>query len=241
MKKENIQSRNRKLSAKARKKHSTFPMNHHHPGVNPATSIDMLKPLEKMYGYGAMGMAAAAGMPGMSGMGGMGSMTAASAVSPYASYASLGHAQQSAAAGVSMSMAAAHAAQRGRAPRDRFRLPALCARAVLVRALRAERRIDCSSVASCTRAGGLQEALRRFTSGARRELEAALQRTMASGRGVQQLVRVAETLSDLEHSDSVRLAHVEESVLLSLPSAPEASFHSPPAQQCAVPPNRRIS
>lgn len=110
MKKENIQSRNRKLSAKARKKHSTFPMNHHHPGVNPAASIDMLKPLEKMYGYGAMGMAAAAGMPGMSGMGGMGSMTAASAVSPYASYASLGHAQQSAAAGVSMSMAAAHAA-----------------------------------------------------------------------------------------------------------------------------------
>ena len=51
MKKENIQSRNRKLSAKARKKHSTFPaMNHHHPGVNPATaSLDMLKPLEKMY------------------------------------------------------------------------------------------------------------------------------------------------------------------------------------------------
>ena len=109
MKKENIQSRNRKLSAKARKKHSSFPMNHHHhPGMNPTASIDMLKPLEKMYGYGAMGMAAAAGMPGMSGMGGM--AAAASAVSPYASYASLGHAQQSAAAGVSMSMAAAHAA-----------------------------------------------------------------------------------------------------------------------------------
>ena len=69
MKKENIQSRNRKLSAKARKKHSSFPMNHHHPGVNPAAaSIDMLKPLEKMYGYGAMGMAAAAGMSGMSGL-----------------------------------------------------------------------------------------------------------------------------------------------------------------------------
>ena len=112
MKKENIQSRNRKLSAKARKKHSSFPMNHHHPGVNPAAaSIDMLKPLEKMYGYGAMGMAAAAGMPGMGGMSGMGGMAAAaSAVSPYASYATLGHAQQSAAAGVSMSMAAAHAA-----------------------------------------------------------------------------------------------------------------------------------
>lgn len=52
MKKENIQSRNRKLSAKARKKHSSF-----------TSAADMLKPLEKMYGYGAM----AAGMPaGMS-------------------------------------------------------------------------------------------------------------------------------------------------------------------------------
>ena len=73
MKKENIQSRNRKLSAKARKKHSSFPtMNPHHPGVNPAAaSLDMLKPLEKMYGYNAMGMAAAAGMSGMSGMSGM--------------------------------------------------------------------------------------------------------------------------------------------------------------------------
>ena len=113
MKKENIQSRNRKLSAKARKKHSSFPMNHQYPpGVNPAThaaSLDMLKPLEKMYGYNAMGMAAAAGMSGMSGMGGM-AAAASAAVSPYASYATLGHAQQSAAAGVSMSMAAAHAA-----------------------------------------------------------------------------------------------------------------------------------
>lgn len=50
MKKENIQSRNRKLSAKARKKHSSF-----------ATAADMLKPLEKMYGSYA-GMAAMSGM-----------------------------------------------------------------------------------------------------------------------------------------------------------------------------------
>lgn len=47
MKKENIQSRNRKLSAKARKKHSSF-----------APVADMLKPLEKMYG-------SYAGMAGM--------------------------------------------------------------------------------------------------------------------------------------------------------------------------------
>lgn len=52
MKKENIQSRNRKLSAKARKKHSSLPFGH--------TDM-MLKPL---YGYGAM----PAGMPGMAGM-----------------------------------------------------------------------------------------------------------------------------------------------------------------------------
>ena len=53
MKKENIQSRNRKLSAKARKKHSSF----------GCTTADMLKPLEKMYSSYA----------GMAAMGGMGS------------------------------------------------------------------------------------------------------------------------------------------------------------------------
>lgn len=53
MKKENIQSRNRKLSAKSRKKHNSF-------------TADMLKPFEKMYaGYGMAG-AAAAGMGPMS-------------------------------------------------------------------------------------------------------------------------------------------------------------------------------
>ena len=48
MKKENIQSRNRKLSAKSRKKHNSF-------------TAEMLKPFEKMYSYG---MAAGAGMTG---------------------------------------------------------------------------------------------------------------------------------------------------------------------------------
>ena len=57
MKKENIQSRNRKLSAKTRKKHNSF-------------TADMLKPFEKMYGYG---MAAA-------GAGAMGSMSSAAAM-----------------------------------------------------------------------------------------------------------------------------------------------------------------
>ena len=54
MKKENIQSRNRKLSAKTRKKHNSF-------------AADMLKPFEKMYGYGMTSamtnpMSAAGGM-----------------------------------------------------------------------------------------------------------------------------------------------------------------------------------
>lgn len=54
MKKENIQSRNRKLSAKTRKKHNSF-------------TADMLKPFEKMYSsYGMAGAAAAAGMGPMS-------------------------------------------------------------------------------------------------------------------------------------------------------------------------------
>ena len=51
MKKENIQSRNRKLSAKSRKKHNSF-------------TADMLKPFEKMYSYGMA--AGAAGMGSMS-------------------------------------------------------------------------------------------------------------------------------------------------------------------------------
>ena len=52
MKKENIQSRNRKLSAKSRKKHNSF-------------TADMLKPFEKMYAS-SYGMAGAAGMGPMS-------------------------------------------------------------------------------------------------------------------------------------------------------------------------------
>ncbi len=62
MKKENIQSRNRKLSAKSRKKHNSF-------------AADMLKPFEKMYGYGmgsamtgSMSAAAAGAAAGMTGM-----------------------------------------------------------------------------------------------------------------------------------------------------------------------------
>ena len=99
-----------------------------------------------------------------------------------------------------------------------------------VRELRAERRLMRSG-SSRAAPGDLHESLRRFTSAARRELEAALRRCVASGRGVQQLVRVAETLSDLEQSTSVTIAHVEESVLLSLPSSPP----SPTPSKSGVP------
>ncbi len=59
MKKENIQSRNRKLSAKARKKSTS--------SSHFAPIADMIKPLEKMYGsYAGMHAAAAMGAAGMS-------------------------------------------------------------------------------------------------------------------------------------------------------------------------------
>ncbi len=62
MKKENIQSRNRKLSAKARKKHSCSSSSAHFAPI-----ADMIKPLEKMYGsYAGMHAAAAMGAAGMS-------------------------------------------------------------------------------------------------------------------------------------------------------------------------------
>lgn len=48
----------------------------------------------------------------------------------------------------------------------------------------------------------------------RRELEAGLGRTRGSGRGVQQLVRVALTLADLDGADRVGVAHVQEALLL---------------------------
>ncbi len=111
MKKENIQSRNRKLSAKARKKHSSF-----------ASAADMLKPLEKMYGYGMAGMgsamssyympahaAAAASIP---------SLAAAhhphgSSASPPAASASASHQYAAASAAAGMHMMAASSALTG--------------------------------------------------------------------------------------------------------------------------------
>ena len=60
MKKENIQSRNRKLSAKSRKKHNSF-------------TAEMLKPFEKMYSYGMAGAGMAGHMSSAAMTGSMGS------------------------------------------------------------------------------------------------------------------------------------------------------------------------
>jgi predicted ATPase with chaperone activity len=62
----------------------------------------------------------------------------------------------------------------------------------------------------------IEQSLRRFDRGARREVEASLRSGMGSARGVQQLVRVSETISDLAHSTTVKAVHVEEAALLSL-------------------------
>ena len=100
MKKEGIQSRNRKLSAKARKKHSSF-----------TSAADMLKPLEKMYGYGMAGMAGMAGsamssyygMPNPTGpVGAAGIPSLHNSASPSAAAASHQYAAASAAAGMHM-------------------------------------------------------------------------------------------------------------------------------------------
>ena len=95
MKKEGIQSRNRKLSAKARKKHSSF-----------TSAADMLKPLEKMYGYGMAGMTNAAAMSSyyMPNTGPVGAAIPSlhNSASPSAAAASHQYAAASAAAGMHM-------------------------------------------------------------------------------------------------------------------------------------------
>ena len=97
MKKEGIQSRNRKLSAKARKKHSSF-----------TSAADMLKPLEKMYGYGMAGMAGSAAamssyyMPNPGPVGAAGIPSLHNSASPSAAAASHQYAAASAAAGMHM-------------------------------------------------------------------------------------------------------------------------------------------
>ena len=90
------------------------------------------------------------------------------------------------------------------------------ARVATVRALRAER-----EQAWRDRPGklsALEHSLRRFERGARREVASVLSRGATSARGVQQLVRVAETISDLGLSTGVKAVHVEEAALIALRS-----------------------
>ena len=86
-------------------------------------------------------------------------------------------------------------------------------RVAAVRSMRAAREHEQRSLA--TRMSGLELCMRRFDRGARREVEAVLCRGMSSARGVKQLVRVAETISDLGQSGAVKAVHVEEAALLS--------------------------
>ena len=90
MKKENIQSRNRKLSAKSRKKHNSF-------------TADMLKPFEKMYSSYGMSSAASMGLNPQSAMSsGMASASYYMPPQQAASAASTMHSQFPGAAAASM-------------------------------------------------------------------------------------------------------------------------------------------
>lgn len=88
------------------------------------------------------------------------------------------------------------------------------ARVTEVQAMRAER--EGEDEEQSPRFSRIEQSLRRFDRGARREVEASLRSGMGSARGVQQLVRVSETISDLAHSTTVKAVHVEEAALLSL-------------------------
>lgn len=86
-------------------------------------------------------------------------------------------------------------------------------RVAAVRSMRASREQEHRSLAG--KLSDLELSLRRFDRGARREVEAVLCRGMNSARGVKQLVRVAETISDIGQSVAVKAVHVEEAALLS--------------------------
>ncbi len=65
----------------------------------------------------------------------------------------------------------------------------------------------------------LQSCVRRLNSGGRREVESGMGELRGSARGVQQFVRVAATIADLDGSPAVRVPHVQEALLLCAPRA----------------------
>ncbi len=95
------------------------------------------------------------------------------------------------------------------------------ARVTAVRTMRAVR--ACEEEQQRPKLSRIEQSLRRFDRGARREVEASLRRRMGSARGVQQLVRVSETISDLAYSTTVQAVHVEEAALLSLSASATSS------------------
>ena len=60
----------------------------------------------------------------------------------------------------------------------------------------------------------LQWCVRRLDVGGRREVESGMSSLRGSARSVQQFVRVASTIADLEGSDAIRIRHVQEALLL---------------------------
>lgn len=87
------------------------------------------------------------------------------------------------------------------------------ARVAAARGVQAERFADLDRVET-NAAAPIPACLPLFGRAGRRELEAGLAQTRGSGRGVQQLVRTALTLADLEGAGQVGVAHVQEALLL---------------------------
>ena len=65
----------------------------------------------------------------------------------------------------------------------------------------------------------LQSCVRRLNTGGRREVESGMGQLRGSARGIQQFVRVAATIADLDGSPAVKVPHVQEALLLCAPRA----------------------
>ncbi len=79
----------------------------------------------------------------------------------------------------------------------------------------------------------LSRCLPRFDRKGRRALETAVELTRGSGRAVQQLVRVSNTLADMDGSDAVSAVHVQEALVLCSADSPSAGRVTGPTRAAA--------